>query len=110
MWNYKNKLVIYIKIIQMSLETKQKKNSFLSKTPFMVKINRNPNFWVEKGALKDVGSAGFDEAEWIFIIVEPLSIKGLIFATYIVSHFILFFFIYTILRVVLKVQMVKIIT
>lgn len=47
----------------MSLETKQKKNSFLSKTPFMVKINRNPNFWVEKGALKDVGSAGFDEAE-----------------------------------------------
>lgn len=69
--------------------TNYKKISFSS--PFMVKINRNPNFWVEKGALKDVGSAGFDEAEWIFIIVEPLSIKGLIFATYIVSHFILFF-------------------
>lgn len=91
MWNYKNKLVIYIKIIPMSLETKQKKNLLSFKTLFIVKINRNPSFWVEKRALKGVGSAGFDEAEWIFIIVEPLSIKGLIFATYIVSHFILFF-------------------
>lgn len=47
----------------MSLETKQKKNLLSFKTLFIVKINRNPSFWVEKRALKGVGSAGFDEAE-----------------------------------------------